>query len=64
MDLNNLRRDVAKGPFCTHSRLNTTSGKTLEARSFLCALVELLGGMDDILIEALAVQVGAAGSGP
>ena len=37
-----LRQEVAEGLLYAHSRLNANTGKTLEAASFLYALVELL----------------------
>lgn len=37
-----LRQEVVDGLLYTHSRLNTTTSKTLEAASFLYALVEIL----------------------
>jgi Fe-S-cluster containining protein len=39
---NDLRREIAEGLLYTHSRLNANTGKTLEAASFLYALVELM----------------------
>ena len=40
--LASLRRQIADGLLYTHSRLNANQRKTLEAASFLYALVELL----------------------
>ena len=48
-----LRQEVAEGLLYTHSRLNTTTGKTLEAASFLYALVEILHEKGLLTIEEL-----------
>ena len=40
--INDMRQKIAEGLLYTHSRLNANTGKTLEAASFLYALVELL----------------------
>src|SRR5687768_18607236 len=48
-----LRDEVAEGLLYTHSRLNATTGKTLEATSSLYALVELLDDKGLITIEEL-----------
>jgi hypothetical protein len=58
-----LRHEVAEGLLCTHGRINANTCKALESASFLYALVELLGWKDDIIVEELAVRIGAAGSG-
>jgi Fe-S-cluster containining protein len=49
----NLRREIVEGLLHTHSRLNTTAKKTLEAASFLYALVELLNEKGFITTEEL-----------
>jgi hypothetical protein len=48
-----LRQAVAEGLLCTHSRINTNTRKTLEAASFLYALVELLEEKGLLSIEEL-----------
>jgi hypothetical protein len=48
-----VRDEVAAGLLYAHQRLAATSGKTLEAASFLYALVELLSERDLISIEEL-----------
>ncbi len=48
-----LRQEVTEGLLYTHSRLNANTGKTLEAASFLYALVELLNEQGLITIEEL-----------
>jgi hypothetical protein len=48
-----LRQEVADGLLYTHSRLNANTGKTLEAASFLYALIELLSERGFISIEEL-----------
>ena len=48
-----LRQEVAEGLLYTHSRLNANTSKTLEAASFLYALVELLSEKGLITIEEL-----------
>jgi Fe-S-cluster containining protein len=48
-----LRQEVAEGLLYTHSRLNATTTKTLEAASFLYALIELLNERGIITIEEL-----------
>jgi len=48
-----LRREGAEGLLYAHSRLNTNTSKTLEAASFLYALVELLSEKGVISVEEL-----------
>jgi Putative zinc- or iron-chelating domain len=48
-----LRQDVAEGLLYTHSRLNANTSKTLEAASFLYALIELLSERGLIAVEEL-----------
>lgn len=48
-----LRQDVAKGLLYAHSRLNANTSKTLEAASFLYALVELLSEKGLLTVEEL-----------
>jgi hypothetical protein len=48
-----LRQQVAEGLLCTHGRINANTRKTLEAASFLYALVELLEEKGLISIEEL-----------
>ena len=48
-----LRREVTEGLLYAHSRLNTNTSKTLEASSFLYALVELLNEKGLLTIEEL-----------
>jgi hypothetical protein len=48
-----LRQEIAEGLLYTHSRLNTNTTKTLEAASFLYALIELLSEKGLITIEEL-----------
>ncbi len=48
-----LRDEVAEGLLYTHSRLNANTSKTIEAASFLYALVELLEERGVISIEEL-----------
>jgi hypothetical protein len=48
-----LREEVAKGLFYTHSRLSQNTNKTLEASSFLYGLIELLNERGLITIEEL-----------
>lgn len=50
---NNLRQEVVKGLLYAHSRANANTSKTLEAASFLYALVELLNEKGIITIEEL-----------
>jgi hypothetical protein len=50
---NNLRKEVSDGLFYTHVRLSQGTNKTLEASSFLYALIELLGEKGLISIEEL-----------
>ena len=49
----NLRHQIADGLLYTHSRLNANQRKTLEAASFLYALVELLSERGLITIDEL-----------
>jgi hypothetical protein len=51
--LRDLRQQVAEGLLYAHSRLNANTGKTLEAASFLYALIELLSERGFISIEEL-----------
>ncbi len=48
-----LRQEVAEGLLYTHGRLNSNTSKTLEAASFLYALVELLNEKGVLTIEEL-----------
>jgi hypothetical protein len=48
-----LRREIAEGLLYTHSRLNTNTAKTLEAASFLYALVELMTEKGLMSVEEL-----------
>jgi hypothetical protein len=48
-----LRQEVAEGLLYAHSRLNANTTKTLEAASFLYALIELLSEKGLITIEEL-----------
>jgi Putative zinc- or iron-chelating domain len=48
-----FRREVAEGLLYTHSRLNTNTSKTMEASSFLYALIELLSEKGFITVEEL-----------
>jgi hypothetical protein len=48
-----IRQAVAEGLLCTHSRINTNTRKTLEAASFLYALVELLAEKGLISVQEL-----------
>lgn len=48
-----LRQEVAEGLLCAHSRLNANTAKTLEAASFLYALIELLSERKLITVEEL-----------
>ena len=48
-----LRRKVAEGLLYAHSRLSANTGKTLEATSFLYALIELLNEKGLISIDEL-----------
>jgi len=48
-----LRQEVAEGLLYTHSLLNANTAKTLEAASFLYALVELLSEKGLLTIEEL-----------
>lgn len=57
----NLRHQVAEGLLYTHSRLNANTRKTLEAASFLYALIELLEERGLIGIEELDERKRAAG---
>ena len=51
--IDDIRRKIAEGLLYTHSRLNANTGKTLEAASFLYALVELLTEKGIISVEEL-----------
>ena len=48
-----LRKEVAEGLLYTHSRLHTNSRKTLEAASFLYALIEIMCEQGLIGVEEL-----------
>ncbi len=48
-----LREQIAEGLLYTHSRLNANTSRTLEAMSFLYALIELLEDKGLITIEEL-----------
>lgn len=48
---NSLRQEVTQGLLYTHSRLNANTTKTLEAASFLYALIEPLEEKGLISIE-------------
>jgi hypothetical protein len=48
-----LRQEIVQGLFYAHSRANANITKTLEAASFLYALIELLGEKGLITIEEL-----------
>ena len=52
-DARDLRHEVAEGLFYTHFRLSQNTHKTLEASSFLYALVEMLSEKGIITIEEL-----------
>jgi Fe-S-cluster containining protein len=56
-----LRQAVSEGLLYAHSRLNANTAKTLEASSFLYALVELLSESDIITIEELDERKQAVG---
>ncbi len=47
------RREVAEGLLYTHTRINDSTKKTLEAASFLYALIELLNEKGLVSIEEL-----------
>ena len=49
----NLVQEMAEGLLYTHTRLNANTSKTLEATSFLYALIELLGEKGLVSIEEL-----------
>lgn len=49
----NVRNEIAEGLLYTHSRLNANTSKTLEAASFLYALVEILSEKGLITIDEL-----------
>ncbi len=51
--MHNLRQCIANGLLDAHSRLNANTSKTLEAASFLYALVELLSDKGLITVEEL-----------
>ena len=51
-----FRQEIADGLLCAHSRLNSNTSKTLEAASFLYALVELLYEKDIISVEELGAR--------
>ncbi|HZO32398.1 MAG TPA: YkgJ family cysteine cluster protein [Chloroflexota bacterium] len=52
-DRASLRQEVAEGLLYTHTRLNANTSKTLEAASFLYALIELLDERGLLSIEEL-----------
>ena len=56
-----LRQEVAEGLLYTHSRLNANTTKTLEASSFLYALVELMSEKGLITVEELDERKRAVG---
>jgi hypothetical protein len=56
-----LRRQVAEGLLYAHSRLSANTGKTLEATSFLYALIELLSEKGLISIDELDERKRAVG---
>ena len=56
-----LRRKVAEGLLYAHSRLSANTGKTLEATSFLYALIELLSEKGLISIDELDERKRAVG---
>jgi Fe-S-cluster containining protein len=51
--MSDIRQKVAGGLFYTHTRLNANTTKTLEAASFLYALIELLNEKGLLSIEEL-----------
>lgn len=51
--LDDEHREVAEGLLYTHTRINDSTKKTLEAASFLYALIELLNEKGLVLIEEL-----------
>lgn len=53
MKSNDLRMEVVKGLLYTHNRINANTKKTLEASSFLYALIELLNEKGLLTIEEL-----------
>lgn len=56
-----LRREVVDGLLYAHSRLNTNTGKTMEAASFLYALIELLTEKGVITVAELDERKRAVG---
>ena len=60
--IDNFRRQVADGLLYAHSRLNANTGKTLEAASFLYALVELLSEKGVISVAELDERKRIVGS--
>ena len=50
---NDLRMEVVKGLLYTHTRINANTSKTLEASSFLYALIELLNEKGLLTFEEL-----------
>ena len=56
-----LRRKMAEGLLYAHSRLSANTGKTLEATSFLYALIELLSEKGLISIDELDERKRAVG---
>jgi hypothetical protein len=52
-DGDDLRHQIIDGLLYTHTRLNANQRKTLEAASFLYALVELLSERGPITIDKL-----------
>lgn len=56
-----LRQAVAEGLLYAHSRLNTNTSKTLEAASFLYALVELLSEKGVISVQELDARKKSVG---
>ena len=57
-----LRRKMAEGLLYAHSRLSANTGKTLEATSFLYALIELLSEKGLISIDELDERKRAVGA--
>ncbi len=51
--LSKIDNDLSMGLLCTHSRINFNTKKTLEASSFLYALIELLNEKGILSIEEL-----------
>ena len=60
--IDNFRQQIADGLLYAHSRLNANTGKTLEAASFLYALVELLSEKGVISVAELDERKRIVGS--